>query len=337
MSSATDTPAGTLPPLPGPGPETWAELRLGISTCLMGEEVRWDGGHKRDGFLMGTVGEHVRWVPVCPEVDIGLGTPREPIRLVRDGETLRLVGTKSGDDHTEAMVTYSAEKVAQLADWGLSGYILKKDSPTCGMERVKVYDHNGIPARDGRGLYAAELMARYPLLPVEEEGRLHDPRLRENFFERVFAYQRLSLFFSRPWSIGDLVAFHSREKYLLLAHHQENYRKLGRLVARAKEHDPATLAVDYGELFMTALGKLAGPGRHRNVLQHMMGYFSERLSPAERQELVELTEDYAQQLVPLVVPLTLVRHYVRIHEVDYLAGQTYLEPHPKELMLRNHV
>ncbi len=256
-----DRTGGTFPPLPGPGPEVWSEIRLGISTCLMREEVRWDGGHKRDGFLMGTVGQFVRWVPVCPEVDIGLGTPREPIRLVREGETLRLVGTKSGDDHTEAMMVYSAEKVAQLGSWGLSGYILKQDSPTCGMERVKVYDRNGVPARDGRGLYAAELLALFPLLPVEEEGRLNDPRLRDNFFERVFAYRRLRLLFSRPWSLGDLVAFHSREKYFLLAHDQEGYRKLGRLVARAKQHDPATLAADYGELFMTALGKPAEVGR----------------------------------------------------------------------------
>jgi uncharacterized protein YbbK (DUF523 family) len=254
-------PAGTLPPLPGPGPEVWSELRLGISTCLMGEEVRWNGGHKRDDFLMGTVGEFVRWVPVCPEVDIGLGTPREPIRLVREGETLRLVGTKSGDDHTEAMMVYSAGKVARMGSWGLSGYILKKDSPTCGLERVQVWDRNGVPSRDGRGLYAAELLARFPLLPVEEEDRLHDPDLREDFLERVFAYRRLRLFFSRPWNIGDLLAFHSREKYLLLAHHPKGYRKLGRLVARAKAHDPTTLATDYADLFMTALGKPAEVGK----------------------------------------------------------------------------
>ena len=255
----TNRPSGTFAPLPGPGPETWEKLRLGISTCLMGEEVRWDGGHQRDDLLMNTVGEFVQWVPVCPEVDIGLGTPREPIRLVRDGKILRLVGTQSGADHTEAMLVYSAEKVAQLAHWGLSGYILKKDSPTCGMERVKVYDHNGAPAGEGRGLYAAELLDRYPLLPVEEEERLHDPRLRENFFERVFAYRRLRLFFSRPCNLGELVAFHSREKYLLLAHDQEGYRRLGRLVARAKDHDPATLATDYFLLFMTTLRKRPEP------------------------------------------------------------------------------
>jgi uncharacterized protein YbbK (DUF523 family) len=254
-------PAGTLPPLPGPGPEVWSELRLGISTCLMGEEVRWNGGHKRDDFLMGTVGEFVRWVPVCPEVDIGLGTPREPIQLVRERETLRLVGITSGDDLTEVMVTYSIEKVARLDSWGLSGYILKQDSPTCGMERVEVYDRNGVLSRDGRGLYAAQLLARYPLLPVEEEGRLHDPGLREDFFERVFAYRRLRLFFSRPWSLGDLVAFHSRETDLRPVHDQEGCRRLERLVARAKDHDPARLAIDYADLFMTALGKPAEVGR----------------------------------------------------------------------------
>jgi uncharacterized protein YbgA (DUF1722 family)/uncharacterized protein YbbK (DUF523 family) len=312
-------------------------IRIGISSCLLGEEVRFDGGHKRDGFIVGTLAGFVEFVPVCPEVDIGLGIPRETIRLERGTRGIRLVGTKSGDDHTTAMNTYARRKVRDLGELELCGYIVKKDSPSCGMERVKVYDRNAVPAKTGRGLYTAALMQRYPLLPVEEEGRLHDPRLRENFFERVFAYRRLRDLFAGRWRVGDLVRFHTAEKLLLLAHHPEGYRELGRLVARAKQVPRKELATRYQELYMTTLARKASTGRHVNVLQHMAGYLKKLMSGEEKREIAQVIGDFRQGLIPLVVPLTLLRHLARVHEIDYLNGQTYVDPHPKELMLRNHV
>jgi uncharacterized protein YbgA (DUF1722 family)/uncharacterized protein YbbK (DUF523 family) len=312
-------------------------VRIGISRCLLGEKVRFDGGHKRDAFLVDTFGRYVEWVDVCPEVEIGLGTPREPIRLARSGEDLRLVGVKSGIDHTAAMQSYASRKAAELAEAGLCGFILKKDSPSCGMERVKVYDPHGSPARNGRGLFAQALMARLPLLPVEEEGRLSDPRLRDNFVERVFAYQRLRHLLGGRWTVGQVVAFHTAHKLVLMAHSTVAYAELGRLVAGAKGLPRAEFCDRYERAFMNALTAIATPKRHANVLYHMLGYFKTSLDEASRAELAASIEDYRQGLVPLVVPMTLVRHHVRLKGVAYLAGQVYLEPHPKELMLRNHV
>ena len=312
-------------------------LRIGVSACLLGEEVRFDGGHKRDLFVVQTLSRFVTFVPVCPEVEIGLGTPREAIRLVdRDGR-LHLAGVKSGRDHTDSMLRYGERRTAELAKQGLSGYILKRDSPSCGMERVRVYSAKGLPARTGRGLFAASLLENLPLLPVEEEGRLQDSRLRENFIERVFAYRRLRYLLGGRWRVGDLVRFHTAEKMLILSHEPRAYQELGRLVAGAKAMPREEVAGSYQAVFMGALSRLATPARHTNVLQHMAGYLKKQLSPAEKRELAEVIGDFRAGLVPLVVPLTLLRHYVRLHQVAYLAGQTYLEPHPKELMLRNHV
>jgi uncharacterized protein YbgA (DUF1722 family)/uncharacterized protein YbbK (DUF523 family) len=312
------------------------EIRIGISACLLGDEVRYDGGHKRDRFLTDTVSRFVHYVSVCPEVEIGLGIPRETIRLVRSGDRIRLLGGKSGDDHTGSMNTWARAHCKRLAEADLSGYILKRGSPSCGMERVKVYGSGGMPTKSGRGLFAEQLMKRLPLLPVEEEGRLCDPRLRENFFERVFAYRRLTELFSGRWRLGELVAFHSAEKLLLMAHDQALYRQLGRMVAQAKGAPRRQLAGEYQTLFMTALKKQATTRKHFNVLQHVAGYFKRLLDDDDRRELHAVLEDYRQGLIPLVVPVTLLRHHVRRHQLSYLQGQTYLEPHPKELMLRNH-
>jgi len=312
-------------------------IRIGISSCLLGEEVRFDGGHKRDSFLVDTFGKWVEWVMVCPEVEVGMGTPRESLRLVRDKSELRMVTTKTGVDHTGAMTAWARRRVEALGREDLCGYVLKKDSPSCGMERVKVYDPHGSPVRAGVGLFAAALLERFPLLPVEEEGRLSDPRLRENFIERVFAYRRVRSFLAGRWTVGGLVQFHTAHKLLLMAHSPEAYQRLGRLVAGAKGADRAALAGRYEREFMQALKVLATPRRHVNVLQHMLGYFRDRLDDASRRELLDCIEDYRRGLVPLVVPLTLVRHHVRALGVEYLTGQLYLEPHPKEMMLRNHV
>jgi uncharacterized protein YbgA (DUF1722 family)/uncharacterized protein YbbK (DUF523 family) len=313
-------------------------IRLGISACLLGEAVRFDGGHKRDSFLVETFGRYVEWVPVCPEVESGLGTPRETLRLeTRDG-LLRMVMPRSGRDYTATMTAYARARVARLEGEDLCGYVLKKDSPSCGLERVKVYaEPGGAPTRNGRGLFATALLERFPWLPVEEEGRLSDPRLRENFVERVFAYHRLKALWQPRWKVGDLVRFHSAHKLTLLAHSPAAYSRLGRLVAAAASVARDQLRAEYEQQFMQALRVIATPRRHVNVLQHIAGYFKRTLDEDARQELAGLIDDYGRGLVPLVVPITLVQHHVRRTGETYLASQVYLSPHPKELMLRNHV
>jgi uncharacterized protein YbgA (DUF1722 family)/uncharacterized protein YbbK (DUF523 family) len=319
-------------------PEPDDRPRLGISACLLGDQVRFDGGHKRDAFLTDILSPHVRWVRVCPEVEVGMGTPRETLRLERrDDGAIRMVTTRTGIDHTEAMAAWARKRFTELERENLSGYVLKKDSPSCGMERVKVFDASGVPQRTGRGIFAEALFGRFPNLPVEEEGRLSDPRLRENFIERVFAYQRLRRFFSGRWSVGSLVQFHTSHKMSLLSHSTAAYHELGRLVASAATMPRPALRSGYEERFMRTLGLIATPRRHANVLTHMAGHLKKLLDDPSRQELAATIDEYRRGLVPLVVPLTLLRHHVRRHNVSYLLGQTYLAPHPRELMLRNRV
>jgi uncharacterized protein YbgA (DUF1722 family)/uncharacterized protein YbbK (DUF523 family) len=312
-------------------------IRIGISSCLLGQQVRYDGGHKHDRFLTNTLGQYFEWVPVCPEVELGLGIPRETIRLVQIDGGAGLVMQKSGRDLTEEMRDYARERVRQLAREDLGGYILKSDSPSCGMLRVRVYAASGMPTRNGTGFFARELLEYYPDLPIEEEGRLSDPRLRENWIERVFAYRRLRTLWASRWTIKDLVAFHTEHKLILLSHSPKAFQDLGRLVAGAKGTSRQELRRRYQTEFMAALKILATRGRHANVLQHMAGYFKKQLDEGSRRELLEQIEDYRRGYLPLVVPVTLLKHYVRCFSEPYLEGQIYLNPHPKELALRNHV
>jgi uncharacterized protein YbgA (DUF1722 family)/uncharacterized protein YbbK (DUF523 family) len=320
-------------------PESLARrpIRIGISSCLLGQRVRFDGGQKRDAFLTDTFGRFVEWVPICPEVECGLGTPREAMRLVRLDDGLRLLTVRTGIDLTAQMAAYARGRVPTLAAEDLSGYVLKKDSPSCGLERVKVYEGHGVPVKSGRGLYAAALVARFPHLPVEEEGRLSDPALRENYVERVFAYWRLRTLFTNRWTTDGLIRFHTAHKLIVLAHSPEAYRRLGRLTASAAVTPRVDLERRYTEMFMAALAVIATRRRHTNVLQHMLGYLKRQLDAESKSELVAAIEDYRRELVPLIVPLTLLRHHLRVHRIAYLTAQLYLEPHPKELMLRNHV
>ena len=311
--------------------------KLGISACLLGQKVRFDGGHKREQFLTDLFGRFVEWIPICPEIEVGMGVPRETVRLLGAASNPKMIAEKSGRDWTAAMNHFAAERLRELAATSLSGYVFKKNSPSCGMARVRVYSSKGMPERQGRGLFAAAVMERWPLLPVEEEGRLNDLKLRENFIERVFAYHRWQQASAERKSVGALVRFHTRHKYLLLAHSQAHYRQLGKLVATAKQRSLAVLYHDYGRIFMETLAVHASEKTHANVLEHMMGYFSEQLTAAERQELVQLISDFRHQFIPLIAPITLMRHYTRKYQVEYLHGQVYLEPNPKELMLRNHV
>jgi uncharacterized protein YbgA (DUF1722 family)/uncharacterized protein YbbK (DUF523 family) len=313
------------------------KIRLGVSACLLGQEVRYDGGHKRDHFLIDTLGPFVEWVPVCPEVEIGLGVPRDTIRLVGDAAAPRLVVEKTGQDLTARMQRYARARTRELESLDLHGYVLKRGSPSCGLFRVRVYDEEGVVRGHGAGAYARALIERFPLLPVEEEGRLGDPALRENFIERVFAMARWRAFTERRPGAGDLVAFHTAQKFAVLAHSPSHYATLGRLVAAAGGARLAPRLTEYGTLLMRALSIRATRARHANVLQHLAGFFKRQLEAAERIELADVIHDYRLGLVPLVVPLTLIKHHVRRLGVAYLAGQVYLSPHPKELMLRNHV
>lgn len=317
-------------------PET-EPIRLGVSSCLLGQEVRFDGGHKRDRFLTDLMGQFVEWVPVCPEVEVGMEIPRPALRLMSDGDTLRMVEIKSGRDHTKAMERFSARRVRALRDLNLCGYILKKDSPSCGMTRVRVYGEKGLATRSGQGLYASALTKLYPNLPVEEEGRLNDSKLRENFIERVFAYRRLCQLFRGRWTRRQVVEFHTAHKLQVMAHSTVAYRELGQLVAEMKAMPRVAFREQYENGFMQALTQLATRGRNANVLQHAAGYLKRDLDSASRTELAELIHDYRNGLVPLVVPISLLGHHVRRHEIDYLIGQVFLDPHPRELMLRNHV
>ncbi len=312
-------------------------IRLGVSSCLLGQEVRFDGGHKRDRFVTDLLGAFVEWVPVCPEVEVGMGIPRPALRLVRQGDAVRVREIKSGRDHTRSMRRFAARRVRELRSLELCGYILKKDSPSCGMTRVKVYAGKGAARRDGAGLYASALTQAFPNLPVEEEGRLNDPMLRENFVERVFAYQRLRGLFHGRWTNGQVVAFHTAHKLQLMAHAPVVYRELGRLVAELQGTPRAAFRRRYASGFMEGLARLATRGRNANVLQHAAGHLKKQLEAASRAELAQLIHDYRKGLVPLVVPITLIRHHVRHRGIEYLRGQVFLEPHPAELMLRNHV
>jgi uncharacterized protein YbgA (DUF1722 family)/uncharacterized protein YbbK (DUF523 family) len=310
--------------------------RLGISSCLLGQEVRYDHSHKLNRYITDTLGEYFDFTPFCPEVAIGLGVPRPPIRMVRIGEEVRLRGVRDpGRDVTEALRAYG-EKVAQQCE-PFSGYLFKSKSPSCGMERVKVYSEAGNPLDSGPGVYAEVIMQRHPEMPVEEEGRLMDPRLRENFIERVFIYHRWQQTLKAGMSPASLVAFHRRHKFIVLAHDEPAYRQLGRLVADAGSRELEVLCGDYITLLMQALKRLATPRSHTNVLQHMMGFLKEGMSVEDKQELLEVIEEYRLERLPLIVPITLLKHYLRRHPNDYIESQYYLNPHPRELMLRNHV
>lgn len=310
-------------------------IKIGVSSCLLGNEVRFDGGHKHDRYITGTLGNYFSFIPVCPEVECGLPVPREAMRLVDNPQRPRLVTVRSGIDHTERMEQWANKRVEELASLDLCGFIFKSKSPSSGMERVKVYDHNNMPHLVGVGIFARIFKERFPLLPVEEEGRLHDIGLRENFIEAVFVYRRWRTTVSTATPKA-LVEFHTDHKLLIRAHSEKHYREMGRLVAQAGGKDLSTVLQGYQELLMDAMRLKTTLKKHVNVLMHMMGHFKKMLSSDEKQELLELIDQYKNSHVPLVVPLTLFNHYVRKYQESYLAGQYYLNPHPLELKLRNH-
>jgi uncharacterized protein YbgA (DUF1722 family)/uncharacterized protein YbbK (DUF523 family) len=311
-------------------------IKIGISTCLLGENVRYDGGHKLDRFLTETLGVYVDYVPVCPESECGLGIPRESMRLVGDADSPRLVTTRSGVDHTDRMTAWANKRLNQLGKEDLCGFIFKKNSPSSGLHRVRVYGKKGQPNRTGRGIFAQAFTDRFPLVPVEEEGRLHDPKLRENFIEKIFTLKRWRAASEAGKTLGGLVDYHTREKLLLLSHSQVHYRQMGKQVAAGKQVPINDLYREYEQLLMAALDLKTTVKKNLNVLQHLMGYFKKQLSPDEKQELLEIFDAYKNEKIPLIVPMTIINHYVRKYRQPYLAKQTYLNPHPLDLKLRNH-
>ena len=315
-----------------------SRVRIGISSCLLGETVRFDGGHKKDEFLTSHFGRYVEWVPVCPEFEIGLGVPRESLRLVGDGKSTHLVAPRSGLDHTEKMNNWTRDHARRLGDQGLCGYVLKRSSPSCGLMRVKVYKDSGLLNRDGRGLFAAGLVDRFPNLPVEEEGRLNDPRLRENFVSQVFSYSRWMSLLKEGLTRARIMRFHARHKFLLMAHRQAGARSLGNLIGRSSSSVSARrFGEEYFDEFCAVMRHTPTRRNHTNVLQHLAGYFSDQLASDDRAELSEVIDRYRRELLPLIVPITLIRHYVRKLHVEYLEGQVYLKPHPDELNLLNQL
>lgn len=314
---------------------TFPRLTLGVSGCLLGEKVRFDGGHKRSNFIVTILQDYADFISMCPEVAIGLGIPRPAIHLIGDSSNPRLVDVKDESlDYTQSMRKYSRNAVNDLTD--ISGFILKSKSPTCGMERVRVYNKHGQAQRDGVGLFARELMNTHPLLPVEEEGRLNDPSLRENFITRIFAYRRWQDVVASRMTIAKLVQFHSEHKLLLMAHNVSAYKRLGQLVANHDKLTIASLRDQYADVFMRALSQRTTPKKNTNVLMHLMGYLKKRITADDKQELLDVVEQYRLQRIPLIVPLTLMKHYFRQHPNNYVAQQVYLHPHPDEMMLRNH-
>lgn len=310
-------------------------IKIGVSSCLLGEKVRYDGGHKRDSYLADTLGKFFSVVPVCPEVGCGLPVPREAMHLVGDPARPRLVTKKTEVDLTGQMLEFCHTKVRELEGEDLCGFIFKKSSPSCGLSGVEVY-RDGVPSRSGSGLFAAAVAAHLPHLPLEDEGRLNDPAVRENFIERVFCYRRWKDLLAQGPDLGRLVDFHSRHKLLIMAHSTQSYRAIGSLVAHGRELKPPELLERYEKMFMTALALQATQKKHTNVLMHIMGYFKKDLSPAEKQELLENIGRYHDHMIPLLVPLTLLTHYVNKYDKPYLKQQFYLFPHPAEVMLRYH-
>jgi uncharacterized protein YbgA (DUF1722 family)/uncharacterized protein YbbK (DUF523 family) len=313
-------------------------IRLGISSCLLGEQVRWDGGHKLDPWLADQLGRFARYYPICPEVGCGFGVPREPLCLVGDPHAPRLITSRTKQDHTKRMLGWARRRVKELEEVALSGFIFKGGSPSCGIERVRVYGvkGKGAPSSTGQGLFARAFMDHFPLFPVEDDGRLHDPQLRANFIERCFVMKQWRDGFCRGRrSRGDLVRFHTEHELVILSHSPRHHRIMGGLVARATAMPIAALYNEYQQLLMEALRLKATPAKHSNVLQHVMGYFKKQLSPDAKRELLEVITAYRQGHVPLIVPITLINNYVRLYDQPYLKGQRYLLPQTLQLQVRD--
>ena len=313
-------------------------MKIGISSCLLGQKVRYDGQHKLDRFLRDELGAYVDWVPVCPEVECGLGVPRESMRLVgKDTESARLYTNKTFIDKTDQMLDYTYQRLKELEKEKLRGFIFKSKSPTSGMRGVKIYTEAGMPSYRGAGIFAREFMKRFRNIPVEDEGRLHDSGIRENFIETIYVYDRWLTYIEEDKSTAGLMEFHARHKYLLMSHSPALLKELGKSVAAINKQNHSEILERYERTLLEAMHLKATSQKQTNVLHHIMGYFKKVLTPDEKTELLEIIERYRSNLIPLIVPIVLIQHYVRKYQDVYLLKQWYLHPHPNELKLRNHV
>ena len=314
------------------------KIKIGMSSCLLGEEVRWDGDHKHDQYVRDVLGSYFDYVSICPEVDVGMGVPRETVALYGTLENPKMITKRSKTDWTKKMNHYTKDRIHELTKENLCGYVFKSKSPSCGIGKVPIYSEFGSSrVRRGSGMFASSFVKVFPLVPVEDEGRLHDPVIRENFIVRIFCFHRLQLLVRKSFSIGSLVRFHTRHKFLILSHSRKKYDDMGELVANAKKIKTAELKTRYSKLFMAALTYKSTPKKNTDVLLHMTGFLKKILTREEKKNILSVIEDYRNELLPLVVPVTLIYHQVKKHNIEYLLDQVYLNPHPKELMLRNHV
>jgi uncharacterized protein YbgA (DUF1722 family)/uncharacterized protein YbbK (DUF523 family) len=313
------------------------KIKIGISSCLLGEKVRYDGGHRLDRYITDTLGHYFEWFPVCPEVEYGLPVPRESMHLIGDTASPRLVTVRTGVDHTEGMKKWAEDKLRQLEKEDLCGFIFKSKSPSSGIGGIKVYTSSGMPNNKGTGIFGGAFMHYFPLIPVIDDGRLHNPNLRENFIEQVLIYKRWNTFIKNGLKIKDLIVFHTNLKLLIFSHSPKHYSTLGKLVAQAKKYQPDVLYSEYIRILMEGLRLPATIKKNTNVLLHIAGYFKKQLSSEDKRELLEVIDQYHKGYIPLIVPIVLINHYVRKFDEPYLKMQFYLNPHPVELMLRNHV
>ena len=313
------------------------KIKIGISSCLLGEKVRYDGGHRLDRYITDTLGHYFEWFPVCPEVEYGLPVPRESMHLIGDTASPRLVTVRTGVDHTEGMKKWAEDKLRQLEKEDLCGFIFKSKSPSSGIGGIKVYTSSGMPNNKGTGIFGGAFMHYFPLIPVIDDGRLHNPNLRENFIEQVLIYKRWNTFIKNAPKIRDLIVFHTNLKLLIFSHSPKHYSTLGKLVAQAKKYQPDVLYSEYIRILMEGLRLPATIKKNTNVLLHIAGYFKKQLSSEDKRELLEVIDQYHKGYIPLIVPIVLINHYVGKFDEPYLKMQFYLNPHPVELMLRNHV
>ena len=314
------------------------KIKIGMSSCLLGEEVRWDADHNHDQYVRDVLGSYFDYVSICPEVDVGMGVPRETVALYGTLENPKMITKRSKTDWTKKMNHYTKDRIHELTKENLCGYVFKGKSPSCGIGKVPIYSEFGSSRmRHGSGMFASSFVKVFPLVPVEDERRLHDPVIRENFIVRIFCFHRLQLLVRKSFSIGSLVRFHTRHKFLILSHSRKKYDDMGELVANAKKIKTAELKTRYSKLFMAALTYKSTPKKNTDVLLHMTGFLKKILTREEKKNILSVIEDYRNELLPLVVPVTLIYHQVKKHNIEYLLDQVYLNPHPKELMLRNHV
>ncbi|PIR00969.1 MAG: hypothetical protein COV66_03845 [Nitrospinae bacterium CG11_big_fil_rev_8_21_14_0_20_45_15] len=315
------------------------KIKIGVSSCLLGEKVRWNGEHKQDRFVKDILGKYFQYISVCPEVEMGMGVPRETVALYGSLEKPRVIAESSGTDWTREMNRYVKARISTLNKDNLSGYIFKNKSPSCGLRKIPVHsDNQGGKVHQGSGIFANAFVKTFPLIPVEEEGRLNDPGIRENFIVRIFSFYRLkNTLLDHKANHGTLVKFHTQHKFLLLAHSRKHYTFLGNIVACGQRNSWQRALESYTSTFMEALTLKSTAKKNTDVLLHMIGFLKKLLPAEDKRNILEIIEDYRKELVPLIVPVTLIQHYVKKYDVEYLRDQMYLNPHPQELMLRNHV